>query len=429
LKDAISLARRHRRASVGALAALLALLTALLFERTSQPIPPAGPIPVPVSDAPSIHGDVSDENVATSNGDVHIRTVDGLYYDFQLVGEFVAMRSRAGDFEIQVRLGPWAGNSRSVSTNTAVALNVAGDRVGVYTRKNPSVLVNGAPTALNDQPLALRNGGRITANGGTIAVLWPDGSKARIVLLGDYLNLFISLAQRRAGTISGLFGNFDGNAGNDLIMRDGKLLNIVDATASVPGTQAVSLYRLFGDGWRIEAAESLFDYGSGESTVTFTDRNFPYRDIQVDGAARAQAEQLCRDARVVDARLMANCILDVVATGDASFIQSAMQVQAEVKLEKGIHCTTAAGSGSRCSFYEPDLPDGKVGTVVHIKIETNRGGTHDLEAFECTEVDAAHRASCKFETNGEVFAGSTLSLSYTSVNGDDRQLSGVMQSQ
>ena len=393
-------------------------------------MPPEKPMPGPSNEVPPIHGDVSDENTATSNGDVHIRTMDGLYYDFQLVGEFVAMRSKAGDFEIQVRQAPWGGTSRSVSTNTAIALNVAGDRVGVHTGKNPPVLVNGSPAAANDQPLALRNGGRITTSGDTVAVRWPDGSEARIVLQSGYLNLFISLTEQRAGTISGLLGNFDGNAGNDLITRDGKLLKIVDATASVPGKQVPSLYRIFGDGWRVETSESLFDYGPGESTARFTDRNFPYHDVGVsssDGAARAQAESRCRDAGIFDARFIANCVLDITATGDATFIQSALQAQSEVKLQKGLNCILVSGSGSRCTVYEPDLPDSKVGAVVHIKIETDRGGKHGVESFECTEVDEAHRASCKFVTNGEVFVGSATSLSYASVSGDDKQLSGVMQ--
>jgi hypothetical protein len=98
---------------VGALAALMVLLTALLLGRTSEPMPPEKPMPGPSNDAPRIHGDVSDENTATSNGDVHIRTMDGLYYDFQLVGEFVAMRSKSGDFEIQVRQAPWVRRGAS----------------------------------------------------------------------------------------------------------------------------------------------------------------------------------------------------------------------------------------------------------------------------------------------------------------------------
>ncbi|NJN21613.1 MAG: hypothetical protein HC812_11085 [Leptolyngbya sp. RL_3_1] len=48
------------------------------------------------------------------------------------------------------------------------------------------------------------------------------------------------------------------------------------------------LYRQFGDSWRITQADSLFDYRSGESTVTFTDRNFPSTFVTLNRVAPAR---------------------------------------------------------------------------------------------------------------------------------------------
>ena len=79
---------------------------------------------------------------ASSNGDPHVLTADGLAYDFQAAGEFTAIKSSSSDFEIQVRQEPWAG-STTVTVNTAVAMNVAGDRVGVYVGARDVVHING----------------------------------------------------------------------------------------------------------------------------------------------------------------------------------------------------------------------------------------------------------------------------------------------
>src|SRR5262249_39343922 len=74
-------------------------------------------------------------------GDPHITTVDGLTYDFQSAGEFVALRDSLGTLEIQTRQTPVATNgpgsaannttglSTCVSVNTAVAVRVGTHRV------------------------------------------------------------------------------------------------------------------------------------------------------------------------------------------------------------------------------------------------------------------------------------------------------------
>lgn len=41
-------------------------------------------------------------------GDPHLFTFDGLYYDFQAIGDFVLVRALDSDLEVQVRQGPWS---------------------------------------------------------------------------------------------------------------------------------------------------------------------------------------------------------------------------------------------------------------------------------------------------------------------------------
>ena len=65
-------------------------------------------------------------NDGYNDGDPHIRTVNGLYYDFQTGGEFVALRGQGMEFQTRQRPVdslPW------VSVNTAVAARVGKHRV------------------------------------------------------------------------------------------------------------------------------------------------------------------------------------------------------------------------------------------------------------------------------------------------------------
>src|SRR5437879_1588967 len=154
------MSRKQLLAILFALAVLIGLTAALRWPWPWSGTPPV----VPVADAtkqpapPPIRGlirEVSErDDVAHSNGDVHIRTADGAYYDFQLFGEFIALKSNAGDLEVQIRQEPWQGSSRTVSTNTAVAVSVAGDRISFYVRPRARLIVNGEAISTLNQPLA-----------------------------------------------------------------------------------------------------------------------------------------------------------------------------------------------------------------------------------------------------------------------------------
>jgi hypothetical protein len=83
------------------------------------------------------------------------------------------------------------------------------------------------------------------------------------------------------------------------------------------------LYRDFGESWRVTQAESLFDYGPGEDTNSFTDRSFPAAPCPpIPDSKRLAAEQACQSAGITDKDLLDACIFDVGNTGDVRFVDS-----------------------------------------------------------------------------------------------------------
>jgi len=86
-----------------------------------------------------------------AHGDVHVETPDGLAYDFQQRGEFIIAQitdtTNQGEFVVQARLERWEEHpERPVSTITALAFNISGDKVEIYMKPKLSLYVNGVPT-------------------------------------------------------------------------------------------------------------------------------------------------------------------------------------------------------------------------------------------------------------------------------------------
>ncbi|MBM0205931.1 VWD domain-containing protein [Micromonospora sp. STR1s_5] len=262
---------------------------------------------------------------ANSNGDPHLLTYDGLRYDFQAAGEFVLTRSTTDDFEVQVRQTMFPASS-VVAVNSAVAVQVAGDRVGVYvTPDGPAVRVNGSAPVSAPDGVKLPRGGTVTGWGdGTVTVEWPDGARLTAQPIGVWgLSVSVSAPTARAGTLEGLLGDHDGDPGDDLTVRNGKRVT------QPPTFEA--LYPGFADSWRVEAQLSLFDYEPGQNTGTFTDRRFPDRLLTVgDLPDRATAELVCRRAGVTDPRILADCVLDVGLTGQVAFAEDAARSQRDL---------------------------------------------------------------------------------------------------
>ena len=263
-------------------------------------------------------------------GDIHVQTMDGATYEFQAAGEYVASRSTAGDLEVQLRLES-TSFSRDVSIATAVAVLVDTTRASVALGREPQLYVDEQPTTLPEGGLELPEGGRIERSKRGYEIYWSDGSVLSIDVRKRHLNAFLRPAEARRSTLSGLFGNFNGKAVDDVDATVAAMSSNSDPQLRAAiGDLARSLFANEDDGRLVAQEESLFEYAPGQSTWTFR-KPAPTREATaaaLPASWRRRAQEACEAAGVTDPDLLRACIVDVGYTRDESFAETAAAVQA-----------------------------------------------------------------------------------------------------
>ena len=267
--------------------------------------------------------------IGRSYGDPHLVSFDNASYSFQTVGEFVLARSSNRDFEVQTRQSPQGDN---FSLNTAVAMNVAGDRLTFYAENFPDAFST-TPMRLNGQPIQFSNatyylphGGTVRPSGNSFLVTWPTGETANIQRGRSggmsFFNVTVSIFPC-AGTFEGLLGNANGRASDDF--EQGRrtspsmlAFSTFGNSSAQRGSNAAEkeylafLARDFANDWRINQTNSLFDYGFGQSTLTFTDYTFPrvhHTVADLSNDRQSVARRNCENAGV-SREEMGGCIFD-----------------------------------------------------------------------------------------------------------------------
>lgn len=273
-------------------------------------------------------------NNGYNDGDPHIQTVNGQYYDFQTGGEFVALRGQGVEFQTRQRPVdglPW------VSVNTAVAARVNKYRVswqpGSGVTPDPSGLqlrIDGVVTSLPPGGIGLGVGGKVSPLGSTgITVDFPDGTKMTAsAYFWSYGNVwYLNVRAYNTMATDGIMG----------VLRPGEWLD--------PG---------FSDKWRVTkrvavrglsrtttlapvdgaTLESLFDYDPEVTPDNFVSAPFPADKVPpMDPRNIELAKQVCE--RIKDEKLQKDCLFDVGTTGDPVFAEGALveeALQEEVKL-------------------------------------------------------------------------------------------------
>ncbi|MNJ86350.1 von Willebrand factor type D domain protein [compost metagenome] len=248
-----------------------------------------------------------------SYGDPHLKSFDGATYSFQTVGEFTLARSGSGNVNVQVRQRP---QSDDFSLNTAVAMNVGGDRVCFYANEKPDgnnstpIRIEGEPVYIEGNNYYLEHGGTISRSGkNDYVVTWPTGEKVKLDASQTGGMGFYNVAMEIypcSDSYDGILGNANGRASDDFDLRNAGGLASSTWNMGVFGStnqrdQVIEKEYLaflandFAREYRITPETSLFDYGFNQSTYAFTDLSFPrvhrtLGDLSAEDRRRAQRE-------------------------------------------------------------------------------------------------------------------------------------------
>ena len=280
-------------------------------------------------------------NDGFNDGDPHLTTVDGIHYDFQSAGEFVALREGNG-LEVQTRqtpvstappgVNPYTGLSVCVSINTAVAARVNNFRV-TYQPKlsgdpDPSGLqlrVDGVVKQLGGAGLALGPGGRVMPSsvGSGIEIDFPDGTVLTAIpnWWASQQKWYLTVSALHTTASEGIMGAI---APGSWLPALPDHTSLGSRPAGLP-QRYDELYGKFADAWRVTDKTSLFDYALGTSTATFTLRSWPQSSPPCVAPASPATkplepgvtERICRRVSGKDGN--ANCVFDVGITGEPGF--------------------------------------------------------------------------------------------------------------
>lgn len=260
---------------------------------------------------------------ARTYGDPHLVSYDGERYSFQTVGEFNLTTSESGNVIVQTRQKV---RDADFSNNTAVAMNVSGDRVAIYASDYPDadystpVRVNGQPVQVGSEAYFLDHGGTIRYSNNMYVVDWPTGESLSTNIRTSshnnmrFMNITMNVFPCTQGGYSGLVGNANGVARDDFNNSRIMVPRTVFAGAGGDAERMRQqwLSKEYADVNRITQAESLFDYAPGQSTITFTDKSFPkfYRTLDdLTPDQRNSARRRCQQAGISESD-MNGCIYD-----------------------------------------------------------------------------------------------------------------------
>jgi hypothetical protein len=290
---------------------------------------------------------------AAMEGDPHIATVDGVYYDFQGGGEYTVLRDSDGT-EIQARHTPiattwipgphfYTGVTSCVSLTTAVAARVGSHRVtyqpnlsGVPDPSGLQLRVDGVLTTLGPLGLDLGDGGRIVGNGvpGGLEIDFPNGTHLVVTpgWWGGESKWYLNLNVSRTPAVEGLMGA----VADSWLPRlpDGSSLGAKPLAAH---DRFVDLYTLLGDAWRVNNGNTLFDYAPGTSTATFTYAGWPSETLPcvvpeqrpIEPLDEDVAQGACRGLR--EEKRLTDCVFDVILTRDTRVAETYRQTERLLK--------------------------------------------------------------------------------------------------
>ncbi|HEY2361438.1 MAG TPA: hypothetical protein VGK36_10005 [Candidatus Angelobacter sp.] len=255
-------------------------------------------------------GATSDCAAAATIGDTHLRTFNGLFYDFQAAGDFTLAEVNPG-FSVQTRQVSGAPTWPNATVNKGVAARFGETKVAVClpppgSNQLADVHVNGKLTAVPDgKTLELPGGIGIARQNNVYQLTSEDGDSVRAEINPGYINVNVGLG-RWPSSVHGLIANPNGNA-NQIQTRDGVML-----------TNPFSfddLYHRFADSWRVPERESMLSACNTEKSIEVGIPKQPFYAKDLEPEIRQKSQGVCTAAGVKPGPLFEACTLDVAVIG------------------------------------------------------------------------------------------------------------------
>jgi len=240
---------------------------------------------------------------AVTVGDTHLRTFNGLFYDFQASGDFILAQTEP-NFVVQTRQVSGAPTWPDASVNKAVATQMGKSRVAICLPSR--VIVDGKNTDVPDgNSFSTPEGVDIRRAGDTYVVTDQTGNSVRAVLHPSWIDVYVGLG-RWPTTVNGLLSNAENNV-NKIAARDGTVL-----------TNPFSfdeLYNRFGESWRVTPNESLLS-ACDDRSVERGNPSRPFFARDLDRSTYDRTRAVCIAAGVKGDALLDACTLDVAVIGN-----------------------------------------------------------------------------------------------------------------
>ncbi|XP_072228345.1 sushi domain-containing protein 2-like [Leuresthes tenuis] len=199
-------------------------------------------------------------NSAVVFGDPHFITFDGVSYSFNGKGEYTLLTSAEKQLTIQGRTEPPTVNGNTINATklSSVAMREASSDI-VEVRLDSGhdrleVLHNEKVLSFAEQSWMDLHGVFVFSPTSTnVTVMFPSGAGVEVRLTEETMMTTVLLPEEFKETSLGLLGNMNGDAKDDLVFKDGQLVqNISDPE---------ELFR-FGASWAVINTSALFTYDS-----------------------------------------------------------------------------------------------------------------------------------------------------------------------
>ena len=286
---------------------------------------------------------------ATSAGDTHLMTFDGLFYDFQASGDFLLVQAHGGDFlgsggfsagaggsgafggsggfsagaggsgafgalgnflqdrdfVVQTRQASGAPMWPNASVNKAVATRMGATRVAVCLAPARLVINSNVDQLYDGESLPLFGGVTVSRTGNVYDIRRQGGDIVRAEVNNGWIDVFVGYAPE--SKVRGLLGNANGDTTDDIATRIGRVLGQPVSFAD--------LYQRYGESWRVPFYDLLLSV-CGNGVV---ENSIPQKPFYANDLAPAQysyARNICVTAGVEDPTLLDACTLDVTVLAD-----------------------------------------------------------------------------------------------------------------